>query len=156
MKIPQATTSKSNSSQRGWNGGQTFLMMVFLVAILALGTAAVYALVTLAVNNSRETITQERLDRWKAAITLYKQHTGSYPASLADLQVAVSSCSTNAAGELSGYCGPYYVSEFHPDSELLNDAWGEPLEYSVARKRVRSCGPNHYCPDNDDMRVTFP
>lgn len=131
-------------------------MMVFLVAILAVGASAVYALITLAVNNSREKITQDRLDRWKAAITLYKQHTGAYPTALSDMQQEIASCSTNAAGDLTGYCGPYYVSEFYSDAELRNDGWGGAFEYNVARKRVRSCGPNHYCPDNDDMRVNFP
>ena len=139
-----------------WDSGQSFIALLFGLAVLAIASAGVFSMVTVADQTARETETQARLDLWKSAIQTYASHNAAaLPATLATLQGTVTACSVAASGKLSGYCGPYIGSTSFSAAELRKDSWGTDLVYDSAARTLKSCGANRTCGNTDDLQVSF-
>jgi hypothetical protein len=137
--------------------GAGLLLLVLIIMAMGLVAGMLTVSVRLAWDERATTETQAKMRVIAEAISgtnfasggkrarHYEQDVGALPSSLNDLlsrPVAVGTCFiTTAAQNLSGWCGPYWTSDFSGEN-AFSDGWNNTLGLSTSPRQVRSRGPD--------------
>ena len=141
--------------------GFSFFSMAILLAFLSMGSALIISMMSVDSQSGSAEVTFQKMDKIKAAISLYKTQNGDKaPNKIDDLVSKTGSpCSvdtnTNSSTyrTLQGWCGPYLDQEFTNSSDFKRDGWGTTFEYD--KIILKSCGPNTKCGDSDDISLSI-
>lgn len=145
-------------SERGFG----LIQVVFIMLAVAITASVAVMNTTSRESSAGSTETYGRMDKIRAAATLYRAHGNGTPPSLDSLTTpppGAAACAPDTAPasatfrQLRGWCGPYLEREASGTDLLKRDGWRTLMEYTGTT--LRSCGPNRTCGDADDITTSL-
>lgn len=137
------------------------MSVIFITLILSSTVVVGYWAVPPFLEQNKASETVMKLESLAVAVRRYREHNmGSNPPALANLasRGTLPACTMDTDPgsptyqKFLGWCGPYLESQFVQDpTAFLRDGWG--ADFRLESDRVRSCGNNNVCGDQDDVTV---
>ncbi|MBF0316197.1 MAG: prepilin-type N-terminal cleavage/methylation domain-containing protein [Oligoflexia bacterium] len=147
------------------NKGFTLIEMAMVILLLGILSAIAIPQFINFSSDAKSSVTRERLTALRNAIkgdaTVvangsytkigYENHLGKLPTTLDDLITQGKNLSYNPYSKL-GWRGPY-IDASNP--YWNKDAWGSNFQYSLAQKKITSCGSDQSCGTSDDLSINL-